>query len=136
MPVEDVELDPNSDYYKRMMEASAIAIQKSMRGFQERKKLRTTPKYTEAMEAKSAPTITSEQYSICKRDFDKIDKNGNEKLDRSELIEFLTEQLQRKPTDDQIKDLTLSMDFDGDGKVTLSEYISSVYGSGWTVIKE
>jgi len=136
VPVEDVELDPNSDYYKRMMEASAIAIQKSMRGFQERKKLRTTTKYTQAMESKSTPTITSEQYAICKRDFDKIDTNGNEKLDRSELIEFLSEQLRRKPTDDEIKDLTLSMDFDGDGKVTLSEYISSVYGSGWTVIQE
>merc|ERR1712166_300357 len=136
VPVEDVELDPNSDYYKRMMEASPIAIQKSMRGFQERKKLRTTTKYTQAMESKSTPTITSEQYAICKRDFDKIDTNGNEKLDRSELIEFLSEQLRRKPTDDEIKDLTLSMDFDGDGKVTLSEYISSVYGSGWTVIQE
>merc|ERR1712166_1408029 len=111
-----------------MMEASAIAIQKSMRGFQERKKLRTTTKYTQAMESKSTPTITSEQYAICKRDFDKIDT--------SELIEFLSEQLRRKPTDDEIKDLTLSMDFDGDGKVTLSEYISSVYGSGWTVIQE
>ena len=71
--------------------------------------------------------ISQGEYDICKRDFNDIDTDSSGSLTQPELRCFMQMQLGRSPTDNEVNDVAQSMDFNDDGRVTLDEYLTSIY---------
>jgi len=115
----DVTVDPNSLYAKKMMEHAATSIERIGRGH-----ITRAAKVREMLKRFG---ITQGEYDICKRDFNDIDTDSSGSLTGPEMRCFMQMQLARPPTDDEVNDVTHSMDFNDDGRVTLDEYLTSIY---------
>ena len=85
------------------------------------------------MSSVSRSVLTNDQYAICRRDFESFDTNKSGLLERKEIPKLLRKQLERKPTKSEIQSYMRENDINEDGKVSLVEYITSIFGEDWRI---
>lgn len=83
------------------------------------------------MDSFSRPVLTNAQHVVCRRDFESFDTDKSKLLERKEIPKLLTKQLERKPTKSEIQSFMHENDMNKDGKVSLVEYITSIFGKDW-----
>jgi len=74
-----------------------------------------------------------EEYEVLRQDFYALDTNRDGSLDTKEVTELMSAQLGRKATKREVKAFVKNMDLNSDGKVSLFEYITNMYGPGWVL---
>jgi len=76
------------------------------------------------------------EHSLYKSDFRKFDQDGTGSLERAEIQELASYQLGRPAGDCEVDALLAAIDLNGDGRITLLEYLKSVLGPGWKLQRD
>ena len=76
-------------------------------------------------------TITSAEYAIYKADFDALDKDGSGFLNDDEISELIAQQLGAPPAPTDLQAFMNECDRNGDGKISMVEYLTVLLGKGW-----
>ena len=80
--------------------------------------------------------ISDAQFAVYKSDFDKADLNGDGVLEEDEVSEMLKLQLGSAPKADQVSSFMAAFDKDGDGRITVEEWIGAIIGKKYSVSPE
>merc|ERR1711907_2815 len=85
------------------------------------------------MDPSTAVVLTTAEYEIFESDFKAYDINKNGFLEKDEARKLLTKQLERESSDQEFEDFLAKIDLNGDGHISLNEYLTHICGSGWRV---
>ena len=88
---------------------------------------------SELVEWAMIDVLTSEAYAICQQDFESFDSDISGLLERKEIPKLLKKQLEREPTESEVQAYMRENDINKDGKISLVEYIGSIYGKDWRI---
>ena len=75
--------------------------------------------------------VKPREFNVFKQDFDALDTNGSGRLEAPEVSQLLKNQLQRDPTADELANYFARNDRDGNGSMSLHEYVASLVGGPW-----
>eukprot|EP00656_Telonema_subtile_P017755 TRINITY_DN1956_c0_g1_i1.p1 TRINITY_DN1956_c0_g1~~TRINITY_DN1956_c0_g1_i1.p1 ORF type:complete len:330 (-),score=77.91 TRINITY_DN1956_c0_g1_i1:81-1070(-) len=78
---------------------------------------------------KEAHVMTHAERSIYEEDFNKFDTDGSGYLENAEIAALLQHQLGKPPAVNEIESFLKTCDKNGDGKISLDEYIKAVVGA-------
>ena len=67
-------------------------------------------------------------FNLYLKDFNKFDEDNNGGLNWDEVKKLVESQLERAPTDKELQDYFKTTDLDGDRRINLPEYITSIVG--------
>jgi len=84
----------------------------------------------DAHECKSI-VITETERNIYAADFDEIDKDGSGFIEEHEIGALIRKQLERDPSEAEVKGLMSRFDRDQDGMISFEEYMIMVLGENW-----
>jgi len=137
---EDLQIDPNTVYGQMVMENAATQIQKTARGHSGRSGVRALLHGKKNVPAEKKPSrgaqVTKAMYKVLKKDFERFDINKNGFLERNEVAKMMEHQTGRMPATEALGKFFSELDKDHNEKIALDEYITNVYGEGWSIVEE
>jgi len=77
--------------------------------------------------------ITPEMLSVYEKDFADFDVNGNGVLEADECLALASFQLGHQSSSSELTEFMKAVDLNGDGKITIDEYLKTVLGDEWEV---